>query len=63
MICVEGAATSGRLVGYVLSHFLYSTFEGRSIHMEDIYVDPDFRGKGVGTRLWQTVAQVSTLVD
>lgn len=32
-------------VGYALFYNIYSTWEGRSLFLEDIYVNPTFRGK------------------
>ncbi|XP_027035249.2 diamine acetyltransferase 2b isoform X1 [Tachysurus fulvidraco] len=46
------------IVGYVLYFYSYSTWKGRSIYMEDLYVMPEFRGKGVGKALMASVAQV-----
>ncbi|MCJ8748326.1 hypothetical protein PDJAM_G00163660 [Pangasius djambal] len=45
-------------VGYALYFYTYSTWKGRSIYMEDLYVMPEFRGKGVGKALMASVAQV-----
>lgn len=42
-----------KLAGFVLYFWTYSTWEGRSVYMEDLYVSPDFRGKGVGKALWK----------
>ena len=49
----------GKLVGYVLYFYTYSTWEGKSVYMEDLYVTPDYRHKGVGTQLWSSVVKVS----
>ena len=35
--------------------------EGRSIYMEDIYVSPDHRGKGIGKSLWKACVKVGTI--
>jgi ribosomal protein S18 acetylase RimI-like enzyme len=32
--------------------------EGRSIYMEDIYVSPDHRGKGIGKSMWKACVKV-----
>ena len=32
-------------VGYALFFYIYSTWEGRSLYLEDLYVNPAFRGK------------------
>ena len=46
------------LVGFVLYFFTYSTWDGKSVFMEDLYVTPSFRGKGLGTKLWQGCVKV-----
>ncbi|KAK6039367.1 acetyltransferase, GNAT family [Cooperia oncophora] len=37
----------------LLFYYAYSTWEGQYIHMEDIYVRPQFRRKGYGRLLWR----------
>ena len=49
------------LVGYGLYFFTYSTFQGRSLYLEDLYVSTTHRGQGIGTAMWKKVAQVSNL--
>ncbi|XP_070963122.1 diamine acetyltransferase 2b isoform X2 [Oncorhynchus clarkii lewisi] len=46
------------VVGYALYFYTYSTWKGRSVYVEDLYVMPDFREKGIGTGLMAKVAQV-----
>merc|ERR1711894_239922 len=45
------------LIGFVLFFYIYSTWEGPSVFMEDLYVTPASRGQGLGTKLWQGVVQ------
>lgn len=33
-------------MGYALYFYTYSTWKGPSLYLEDLYVMPDFRGKG-----------------
>lgn len=40
-------------VGYVLYFYTYSTWKGRSVYMEDLYVMPEFRG--VCMSVWMSV--------
>ena len=49
-----------KLVGFVLFFYTYSTWEGKAVFMEDLYVTPTYRGKGIGTNLWKGVVQVSS---
>ncbi|XP_026154395.1 diamine acetyltransferase 2-like [Mastacembelus armatus] len=45
-------------IGYALYFYSYSTWSGRSVYMEDLYVMPEFRGKGIGKALMSKVAQL-----
>merc|ERR1712241_294282 len=45
------------LIGFVLFFYTYSTWDGPSVFMEDLYVTPASRGQGLGTKLWQGVVQ------
>lgn len=40
-----------KIIGYVTYFFGYYTWIGKSLYMDDLYVCPDFRGAGVGTKL------------
>ncbi|XP_076435417.1 thialysine N-epsilon-acetyltransferase-like [Babylonia areolata] len=40
------------VIGYCLYFYIYSTWEGKACHMEDLYVTPEWRSKGIGTALW-----------
>lgn len=42
-----------KLVGYTISFFSYSTWQGKSYFLEDLYVKPEFRGSGVGNNLFK----------
>ncbi|XP_077403556.1 thialysine N-epsilon-acetyltransferase-like isoform X1 [Vanacampus margaritifer] len=46
-------------VGYGFYFYTYSTWKGRSMHLEDLYVMPEFRGFGIGKGLLSTVAKVA----
>ncbi|CAB1351651.1 unnamed protein product [Coregonus sp. 'balchen'] len=45
-------------VGYALYFYTYSSWKGRALYMEDLYVMPEFRGKGIGKALMSKVAQL-----
>lgn len=39
------------VVGYMITFYNYSTFHGRKgLYLEDLYVRPEFRGKGFGKK-------------
>uniref|UniRef100_A0A8C6SEL9 Spermidine/spermine N1-acetyltransferase family member 2b n=1 Tax=Neogobius melanostomus TaxID=47308 RepID=A0A8C6SEL9_9GOBI len=46
------------VVGYGLYYYTYSTWKGRSVYLEDLYVMPEFRGNGIGKGLMCKVAKV-----
>ena len=46
------ADQDGVPAGFSLFFFNYSTWKGRpGVYLEDIYVEPDFRGRGIGKAL------------
>ncbi|XP_073420955.1 thialysine N-epsilon-acetyltransferase isoform X2 [Dendrobates tinctorius] len=58
-LVVENEDVEGpRLVGYALSFLTYSTWEGRALYLEDLYVMPEYRGRGIGSRLFAAVAEL-----
>ncbi|MGH9518217.1 MAG: GNAT family N-acetyltransferase [Terriglobales bacterium] len=51
------AETGGQPAGFALYFFNYSTWLGRpGLYLEDIFVLPEFRGRGIGKALLQRVA-------
>lgn len=44
------------IIGYVIIFFAYYTWVGKSLYMDDLYVRPNYRGKGIGSQLLQQVA-------
>ena len=51
-IQVEAAT---QIVGMALFYNRYSTWKGPTIHLEDLMVQEEFRGQGVGTALYRAV--------
>lgn len=51
------ALTGGTEAGFVLFFHNYSTFLGKAgIYIEDLYVKPEYRGKGIGRKLLEYIA-------
>ncbi|XP_053297978.1 diamine acetyltransferase 2b isoform X1 [Pleuronectes platessa] len=46
------------VVGYALYYYTFSTWKGRAMYMEDLYVMEEFRGKGIGKGLMSKVAEM-----
>jgi GNAT superfamily N-acetyltransferase len=54
------AEFDGRPAGFAFYFFDYSTWLGRpGIYLEDLFVHPEFRGRGVGKALLQRVAAIA----
>jgi GNAT superfamily N-acetyltransferase len=54
------AEWDGAAVGFALYFYNYSTWKGRpGIYLEDIFVWPEYRGKGIGKALLLHVAQTA----
>lgn len=53
------AEEDGEAAGIALFFPVYSTWRGRSMHLEDLFVRPRFRGRGIGKALLTKVAAVA----
>lgn len=54
------ACENGEEVGFALFFHNFSTFLGRAgIYLEDLYVMPEFRGKGYGKALLKQLARIA----
>lgn len=50
----------GTPVGYAIFFHNFSTFEGKpGLYLEDIYVKPEYRGKGIGKALLSYLAKIA----
>ena len=47
------------IIGYATCFFAYFTWIGKSMYMDDLYVKPEFRGQGIGTRLINSVIELA----
>lgn len=54
------AEDNKHIVGMALVYFRFSTWEGKSLHLEDLIVSKEYRGKGYGKLLYNKVMQYAT---
>lgn len=67
----EGATTHGLMcliddtpVGFAVYFYNFSTWTGkRGIYLEDLYVDPEYRGHGAGKALLKRLARIAVEND
>ena len=43
------------IIGYVTYNFVYYTWSGKSLYMDDLYIKPEYRGEGLGNSLMHAV--------
>ena len=51
------AEENGHIHGFALYFIRYSTWKGQQMYLEDIYVDPPARGKGIGRKLFDRLIE------
>lgn len=49
------AEVNTQIIGMALFYYRYSTWKGKTIHLEDLIVNKKYRGKGVGMALYKKV--------
>ncbi len=51
-------------VGFAVYYFTFSTCLGKKgLHLEDLYLEPDFHGKGLGKKIMQYLANIAKIKD
>ncbi len=53
--CFVAESAEGEIIGMALYYFVYYTWVGKSLYLDDIVVKASQRGKGIGTRLLEAV--------
>ncbi len=49
----------GKQIGFALYYTKYSTWKGTSLYLEDFIVKEAYRGKGIGSKLFEAVIKVA----
>ena len=57
LLAEDATDDTPRVIGFALYFFTFSTFEGApTLYLEDVFVEPSGRGRGVGTMLLRRLA-------
>ncbi|GLV35772.1 uncharacterized protein CBL_01076 [Carabus blaptoides fortunei] len=60
-MCYVAESSHLEIVGYALFYYTYSTWLGKSVFLEDLYVQPTYRRRGIGKELFLTAAKEAYL--
>ncbi|MBP1615164.1 MAG: family N-acetyltransferase [Bacteroidetes bacterium] len=55
--CFVAETEDNQIIGYVTYFFGYYTWIGKSLYMDDLYVKPEYRANGIGTKLINKVIE------
>ncbi len=58
LVEIRVAEVNGEIVGAALTYEKYSTWKGRSIHLEDLIVRESHRGLGIGSLLFNQIVNL-----
>ncbi len=47
------------IIGYATCFFAYYTWIGKSFYMDDLYVKPEYRAQGIGTKLINSIIELA----
>ena len=53
------AETDGRVIGFSLFYTAYSTWKGPIVYLEDLFVLPEYRNTGAGSKLFDKVVETA----
>lgn len=54
----ENEENDGEVVGYSTYYFTYSTWQGKTLFMEDMYIKPEHRKHGIALSFYHLISQV-----
>ena len=55
MINCTVAEVDGKVIGFYITYVSYSTWNGRCLYLEDLFIKPEFRRRGIGQMLFDNL--------
>ena len=53
------AESDGLILGFALFFTNYSTWKGKCLYLEDLFIRPEYRQKGIGNLLFERVVEIA----
>ncbi len=57
--CLVVENDNSEVIAMALYFYAYFTWVGKSLYLDDLYVKPDFRGKGIGSMLLDEIYKIA----
>lgn len=57
--CFLAELPNGQIAGMALYFFAYFTWVGKSLYLDDLYIKPQYRGQGIGTKLLHEIFKLA----
>lgn len=52
------AVHEGKIIGFSSYYFAYHSWSGKVIYLDDLYVQPNYRGQNIGNQLFDSVMKI-----
>ena len=52
------AVDGGKIIGFASYYFAYHSWSGKAIYLDDLYVQPVYRGQNIGKQLFDAVMEI-----
>jgi GNAT superfamily N-acetyltransferase len=49
----------GEIIGFAIYYFIYSSWSGKSLYLEDLYIQPHFRNQGIGKAILDALFEIA----
>jgi diamine N-acetyltransferase len=57
--CFVAESAAGEIAGFASFYFVYNSWSGKGLYLDDLYVSTAFRKQGIGKRLLQSVIRLA----